>query len=275
MSNFKDLLSKPLPSASSRTEESVMKESVDETAVENTEAQEQPTQEEQPVQESGDPEEDAMLNTNVDDDGDPIEDPELAAELSDLSDNELEDLEKDLNAGDLDFDDDDETEEVSLSPEEEEEADDFMSVAATNTLIQSEMNTEEKVAFAESATDVQIAINEGLMTEADAQALLSLKDELHDAELVQEAVYNGKTKVKMNIADRIKQLFWVGVYSSARAHKDPEYVKLQKVFALKRKYKSSLARKYRSEANKKVKVYVQRLRSSKSPVLNKLGDKLK
>ena len=271
MSNFNDLMKKPLPSASSR--EQAITESVDETMETPVEEETPVDGEEGAVTENEDPAEAAMDTASLDEDGDPIEvDPEVAAELEGLSDDDLDDLEKDINASDLG---DDDVDEVKLSPEEEEEADDFMALAATNSLIQSEMNVSEKVAFAESAIDVQCALNEGLITEADVQEFLSLKEAIRDAELVTEAVYNGKTKVKMSLQDRIKQLFWVGVYSSARARKDPEYVKLQKVFELKRRYKNNLARKYRSEANQKVKVYIKRLKSSKSPVLSKLGEGLK
>ena len=82
MSNFNDLMKKPLPSASSR--EQAITESVDETM-------ETPVEEETPVEgeegavtENEDPAEAAMDTASLDEDGDPIDvDPEVAAELED------------------------------------------------------------------------------------------------------------------------------------------------------------------------------------------------
>lgn len=192
---------------------------------------------------------------------------DLASDLDDIddvSDEDLDDLEKELERVD-DEESVADVEEVNLTPQEEEDADDMMQLAATTELINSEMNAQERAAFAESAEDTRIAISEGFLLESDIQ-------EIYDSsEPFMESKMYAKTKVQFGKEDRKKQLYGVAVNVSAKSHNDPDYYKYLKCCALKRKYKQKLSKKYHGEAIKRMKVYFQRLKSSKSGILSKLG----
>ena len=184
-------------------------------------------------------------------------------DLSDLSDEELAKLEEDISDSDIDDAVGDEPE-VSLSPEEEREADDMMGVAATTELIKSELSAEDQQKFYESV-DAKIAVFENLLMESDLYN--------RSGDVVTEGTRRifQKTRVQFSKKDRLAQLFAVAVNVSAKAHNDPLYTKYQKILRIRRITRAKLRKKYRGEAIRRMKVYYQRLKNSKSPVLNKVA----
>lgn len=205
-------------------------------------------------------------------DGEDLDDDELELgdDLEDLSDDDLDELTDDLDEDFVDTLADEEP--VELDDEEEKEAEDIMNVAATSQLLKSEFNSEEKCEFAESALDAQIALNEGFVTESMIREMASAGDPIDD-DLFEEKVYN-KTKVQLSLKDRAKQLFWVAIYSRARAKNDPDYQMVKKYQAKKKFHKARLKQKYKGDANRMVKAYIQKLKRSKSNTLKSLGHKV-
>lgn len=226
---------------------------------------------------SEDDDDDMDLDDDEDDDDVDNELTSLASDMDDpdfdpddLSDEELARIDAELSADTVsEIDDDSDTAQVTLSPNEEKDADDMMSVAATTVLINDEMNGDEKKKFIESTADVQAAINEGLLMESDANELAEAYSVMTEG-----THYNNKMIIRLSKEAKLKQLFAIGVNASASAHNDPDYRKLQKVNKMKKILKQRLAKKYHSEAKKRMKIYFKRLTSSKSNPLKELGKKL-
>ena len=270
--SFSDLLKKPLPSKmnteeevatestigiAEEIEEMLFSESEDSTSQELTKAIKELDNNDMATEDSDEDVDDADEMDDLDD-----------IDLSDLSDEELDEMEAELRDSDLDDLTDDE-EPVELSPEEEREADDLMSLAGTTELLKSELNAEERAAFLESASETQIAVFEGFLLESDV-----LPVEESDEDMMTEKAFSSKTMVRFSAADRKAQLYAVALNVSARAHHDPDYIKLQKVQKMRRVLKRKIQRKYHAEAVKRMKVYFNRLRASKSSVLSAIGKKL-
>ena len=271
--SFADLLNKPLPSKTTYTESS--NEFSGTSTIGSTVGQGNPILVGKPtsdesrsaflkaspaaVQES-DESEAELDSAELDDidDGD-LED----IDLSELSDEELAQLEEDISDSDIDDAVGDEPE-ITLTPEEEKEADDLMGVAATTELIKSELSAEEQCKFYESV-DAKIAVFENLLLESDLYTT--------DSDVVTEGTRRifQKTRVQFSKKDRMAQLFAVAVNVSAKAHNDPLYTKYQKILRIRRITRAKLRKKYRSEAIRRMKIYYQRLKNSKSPVLNKVA----
>jgi hypothetical protein len=183
----------------------------------------------------------------------------------DMSEDELAALDAELSDGALDSVIGDDDEEVNLSPEEEIEADDMMSVAATTLLVNDELNAEEKAAFVEN--EGETAVREGFMTETDVNEIAL------ESGLVQEAKYNQKMIIRLDAESKKKQLYALAVNVSAAAHGDQDFVRLKKVMKMRKILRAKLERKYHAEATKRMKIYFNRLRHSKSNALSKIGDK--
>jgi hypothetical protein len=212
--------------------------------------------------------------TEDSDEDEEIDDDDLDdIDLSDLSDEELEELEEDLRDSDID-DITDDVEPVELTADEEREADDLMSLAGTTELLKSELNVEERTAFLESTTETQIAVFEGFLLESDVIPVTESTDESSDEDVMTEAKLYNKTTVRFSKEDRKAQLYAVAINVSARAHNDPDFIKLQRVQKMRRVLKRKLQKKYHAEAVKRMKVYFNRLKSSKSSVLAAIGKKI-
>lgn len=230
---FADLLNRPLPSRVKKEEEQSVLESVDGLVTES--------------------ELDEILGND--------DDPETPEDAGD-------------NVLDIDHDDDDDEpvvddgdkEEVELSPEESDEAERILNLVATPVVIKDVLGDDAVKEFAESG-DLEIAINEGLMTESGELGL-----ELDD-DLFTESRFVPKTKVKFSLKDRLSQLFEISVLSCARAHRDPKYTKLVKIQKARRILKNDLRARYKSEAMKKAKGYLAKLKKSKSNVLSDIAKK--
>ena len=140
----------------------------------------------------------------------------------------------------------------------------MMGVAATTELIKSELSAEEQQKFYESV-DAKIAVFENLLMESDLYN--------RSGDVVTEGTRRifQKTRVQFSKKDRLAQLFAVAVNVSAKSHNDPLYTKYQKILRIRRITRAKLRKKYRSEAIRRMKVYYQRLKNSKSPVLNKVA----
>ena len=231
---FADLLNRPLPSRVRKEEQSVL-ESVDGLVTES--------------------ELDEILGT-----GSEEETPE------DAGDNVLDIDHADDDDDDEPDDDDNDKEEVELSPEESDEAERILNLVATPVVLKDVLGDDAVKEFAESG-DLEIAINEGLMTESGELGL-----EL-DNDLFTESRFVPKTKVKFSLKDRLSQLFEISVLSCARAHRDPKYTKLVKIQKARRILKNDLRTRYKSEAMKKAKGYLARLKKSKSNVLSDIAKK--
>lgn len=265
--SFSDLLKKPLPSKVA--EEDIAIESAEETETLTVESEVDSVSKEidkvldkmdtQPVTEDSD-EEEVVDTDDVDDDLKSID-------LSDLSDEELDEMEDELRDSDLD-DVVGDIEPVELTADEEREADDLMSLAATTELLKSELNADERAEFLESTIDTQIAVFEGFLLESDVVA------PSENDEIMTEAKMYNKTTVRFSREDRKAQLYAVALNVSARAHNDPDFIKLQRVQKMRRILKRKIQKKYHAEAVRRMKVYFNRLKSSKSTVLSTLGKKV-
>lgn len=183
-------------------------------------------------------------------------------ELAELSDEDLEGISEDELAA-LDGDDEEE-----LTDDEADIADETMALAATPIILKDELTSE--TAFESFGNEFTDMVNEGFLFESDADDFFVPESEI----FTEKRVFAAKTKVMLDEKDRRKQLFEVGVQASARAHNDPIYWKLQKVYKLERLYKAKLRQKYRGESLRRVKAYIKKLRSSKSKILSSLANKI-
>lgn len=218
-----------------------------------------------------------------DDDDDDVEEID-DIDVSDLSDDDLDRFEDDLKNRDVedvtinvvdddddDEDDDDDDTEVKLTPAEDKEADDMMSLAATTQLVQSELNDDEQKKFYESSIDAPVAVYEGFLLESDVEAYLNSENDM----FTESKKFYNKNVVRFTKQARMHQLYAIAVNVSARAHNDTMYNAYQKILRKRRILRAKLDKKYHNEAMKRMKVYIKRLNSSKSPVLNKIGKNLK
>lgn len=218
---------------------------------------------------------DDLEDDEDDDDEDEGPDEDEFEGLEGLSDSELDSLARDL--GDGEDCEDGECEEIRLDPNEERRADDLMQIAGTASLIRSEMNAEERTALLESADDLRIGMVEGFFCNAtlnDLQEMVESVSLEEEEELLTEAKMYNKTTVRFSKQARLNQLFAIAVTTSARAHNDSDYVRYKKASIIKKKYWRKLCQKYKSEAMKRMRVLFARLRSSKSPIVKKLGQKV-
>ena len=210
---------------------------------------------------------DDIDDDDMDDDLDSVMD-----DLGDLTDDDLDQVEDNLKDDDDEEDDDDE--QIRLNPDEEIEADNLMQVAGTASLIRSEMNMDERAEFLESSADLTTAKLEGFINDSVIQEMEEMSKPIDLDETFQEAKIYNKNTVRLNKEARLAQLFAIAVYSSARAHNDPEYKKWKKAKKVARYYSANMRRKYKSEATKRMRVLFARLKSSKSPIVKDLGKKV-
>ena len=272
MRKFSDILEATLPSQEenvvTETEnedfdevmnflEEVCKESDDDDEEKEVEDEDGEGKEEEG--EEGDSEDDAASAADGAEDGADEFDPD------ELSDEELENMDRELSADVIDSVADDGEGEVELTPEEEMEADDMMSVAATTMLVKDQLNAQERAEFLKDEAQVKCAINEGFLTDADVNEMMI------EAGLVTEAKYNNRMIIKLDAASKKKQLYALAVNVSAAAHHDPDWIKYKKCIKLKKLLHAKLERKYKSEAAKRARVYFKRINKSGSPTVAALA----
>ena len=263
--SFADILNKPLQSKT-RTDLDEMFSNIEESVFGDTENElVSAIPSGYATEDDDDDDEDEVTDqlNALDDDEDDDDD----IDFDDLSDDELAALGKELGGDVLgDLDSDDSGEKVDLTPDEEMHADDMMSVAATSMLVNDELNAEERAEFAKE--EGAIAVNEGFMTESDVNQIA------YEAGLVQEAKYNNKMIIKLDAASKKKQLYQLAVLICGQAHQDPDYIRYKKVMKMKKILRHKMEQKYHAEAVKRMKIYYARLRNSKSPKLNAIGNKV-
>lgn len=158
---------------------------------------------------------------------------------------------------------DEPVEPVELTPEEEKEADRCIDLAATPVMLKNVLGDEEVKEFV-MTTDFDVACMEGFMTESFSN------DVMKPSFFTEAKIYN-KTKVQFDKKARFAQLFEISVLGCARAKNDPDYIRYQKVLAMRRKLRKRLRAKYKNPALKRAKFYLQRLRRSGSGVLSKVA----
>lgn len=276
MSKFTDILNSPLPSKVSTIQESADDNAAvvapgEETKEENktpidtkTDAPEPEPTDVKEGTECGNACEDGGEDVGTDDIDD-IATGDDEDDIDSLSEEELAALDKELGDDALDSVVDDE-EEVTLSADEEMKADDMMNIAATSLLVNDELNAEEKANFV--STEAVVAVAEGFMTDSDVNQMSS------DLGLVQENNYNKKMIIRLDAESKKKQLYALAVNVSAAAHGDPDYYKLKKVMKMRKILRAKLEQKYKGEATKRMRIYFNRLKRSKSNTLSNIGNKV-
>lgn len=173
--------------------------------------------------------------------------------------NDAEDIPSDVDA-------------VALTPEESEEADRVIDMAATPIVLKEVLGEKEIKEFVDSY-EFDIACNEGFLTESDSTTLTGeYTPEM--LEYMTEAKLYNRTKVQMSVKDRFAQLFEISVLGCARAKNDPDYIKLVKIQKARRVLKARLRQKYRNPALQKAKLYLQRLKKSRSGIIAKAAGKI-
>ena len=269
MSRFSELMAMPLPS---KRDIAPVTETADTEAVKlDKEAEDAKKEIEKDKPEKDEKCSESKLSMESDDDEVGSSDIEDLSGLDDfdpdeLSDEELENLDRELGdeaLGDISGADDED--EVTLTPDEEVEADDMMSIASTTMLVNDELNADEKAKFAANESEIRTVINEGFMTEADANMLAQ------EAGLIQENSYNKKMIIRLDAEAKKKQLYALGINVSAAAHNDPDYRKLKKIMHARKLVRARLDKKYHNEALKRMRIYFNRLRKSRSTVLQKIA----
>lgn len=276
MSKFTDILNSPLPSKVSTIQESADDNAAvvapgEETKEENktpidtkTDAPEPEPTDVKEGTECGNACEDGGEDVGTDDIDD-IATGDDEDDIDSLSEEELAALDKELGDDALDSVVDDE-EEVTLSADEEMKADDMMNIAATSLLVNDELNAEEKANFV--SAEAAVAVAEGFMTDSDVNQMSS------DLGLVQENNYNKKMIIRLDAESKKKQLYALAVNVSAAAHGDPDYYKLKKVMKMRKILRAKLEQKYKGEATKRMRIYFNRLKRSKSNTLSNIGNKV-
>ncbi len=86
--------------------------------------------------------------------------------------------------------------------------------------------------------------------------------------------YNKKMIIRLDREAKQKQLYAIAVNVSAAAHNDTDYVKLKKLNRMRKIIRAKLDRKYHSEATRRMRAYYKRLVTSNSAPLAAIGKDL-
>ena len=191
------------------------------------------------------------LDDVVDDEDDLIDDVTDDDDDDDFDDDDFDDddFDDDDSNDDAQISNDDEVEDgdLELGPDGEQRVNDALDTIATPLLLAEEFTESELEAFIESV-DCDIAMNEGYITE--------------------------KTFVRLDKKAKKARAYEVAVFKIARENNDRLYRKLETIWAMERKLKADLRAKYNSYARRMANEYIQRLASSNSKVVSKLGKML-
>ena len=161
-------------------------------------------------------------------------------------------------------------EDTELSDAEEDEASRIIDLAATSVVLKETLGVDAVKEFAESS-EFEIACDEGFFLEgtknplADSASLVFLEA----GETFLESKFYQKNSVRMTKSSKLNQLFEICVQAIARAKNDAIMRKLERLQELRRKYKAILRQRYKSQAMRQSKMYLQRLQQSNSPTLKK------
>ena len=190
-------------------------------------------------------------------------------DVDSLDDEELADLDRELS-GDLDDMYAGDEDEEELDSDAEMEADDMMSMAATTLLVNDELSSDEKIDFVEN--DADTAVREGFMTDADVRMIIESYSD--DDDYFSEAKYNKPMMIRLDAESKKKQLYALAINVCAAANNDSDYRKLKNLMRLRKILRAKLDKRYHGQAVKRMKIYFNRLRKSKSPVLSNIAKKV-
>lgn len=125
--------------------------------------------------------------------------------------------------------------------------DDTIQRVATPIMLNSEMSAEEVDNFVESV-DCDIATSEQFLSE--------------------------RTIVKFDKKARYAQLHKTAVLAIAKEKNDPKFRKLRTLWKLEAVLEKQLNKQYGSQANARVKIYLQKARNSKSNIIKRVANKI-
>ena len=112
------------------------------------------------------------------------------------------------------------------------------------------------------------------MTDANVKTIIESYKYDDDDSYFSEAKYNKPMMIRLDAESKKKQLYALAINVCAAANNDADYRKLKKLMKFRKVLRAKLDRKYHTQAVKRMKIYFNRLRKSKSPVLNKIADKV-
>lgn len=203
-----------------------------------------------------------------DDLDDDYDDDDLDGISDDITDDiSVDDIEDEVDAEVGDTVDDDELEVPvdDFTPEEEQEVEDETSLVATPIILKDELTAEEYADFGESV-DADIAVDEGFLLESDI--------DIFSEDVMEESIKPMRFSKDSVLKARTNQIRWIVMRSLARKRNDPSLYKLEKAYKIRRKIKAQFEAKYGAKADQITRKYIARLKSSKSPVLARVGKKL-
>lgn len=189
-------------------------------------------------------------------------------ELPDHIDEELDRLEADADVDLTQI-----PEDTEISETEEEEASRIIDLAATAIVLKDTIGVEAVKEFAESP-EFEIACDEGFFLEGAKQPLYESASLLflESGESFLESKFYQKNSVRLTKQSKLRQLFEICVQAIARAKNDAVMRKLERLQKLRLAYKAILRQRYKSQAMRQSKMYLQRLKQSKSPTLKKAAE---
>lgn len=164
-------------------------------------------------------------------------------------------------------------EDTELSEAEEDEAARIIDLAATSVVLKDTLGVDAVREFAESS-EFEVACDEGFFLEGTKNPLVESTSLLflEAGETFLESKFYQKNSIRMTKQSKLNQLFEICVQAIARAKNDAIMRKLERIQALRRKYKAILRQRYKSQAMRQSKMYLQRLQKSSSPTLKKAAD---
>lgn len=279
MSSFRDLLNNPLPSAYMESDDYDDDYTADDTEEGcGADCSEDGDYDDDQTDECGDyecgdyeSEDDDMDDDELDDD---ISD-DYNDDIENISDDDDDDLDDDIvsdienevddEVGDVVDDDELEVPADDFTPEEEQEVEDETSLVATPIILKDELTAEEYAEFGESV-DADIAVDEGFLLESDI--------DIFSEDVMEESIKPMRFSKDSVLKARTNQIRWIVMRSLARKRNDPSLYKLEKAYKIRRKIKAQFEAKYGAKADQITRKYIARLKSSKSPVLARVGKKL-
>lgn len=164
-------------------------------------------------------------------------------------------------------------EDTELSDVEEDEVARIVDLAATSVVLKETLGMDAVREFAESP-EFEVACDEGFFLEGAKAPLLESTSLLFldTGDTFLESKFYQKNSVRLTKQSKLNQLFEICVQAIARAKNDPIMRKLERIQVLRRKYKAILRQRYKTQSMKQSKMYLQRLRQSKSPTLQKAAN---
>lgn len=167
----------------------------------------------------------------------------------------------------------DDEEALPVDPDTDRVGDMMLTQSVTPELIESTLDEAEYEEFVESG-DAHVAASEGLISE---EYITEAMEEAYGQDDVFEEsakfAPEGK-KWKMTKKARLAQLFETSLQIEARLHKDPDYERMQKIYAARRKIRLKWRKKYGALAMRRAKKYLKGLMRSNSGAMQKLAQRL-